>query len=361
MTTSIRELLESMDESVKRPADKDVGDKTAASVKEVSAQQVDGTNGNAHSDRSADKSTGEVKPEAKGTVAKTETDSEQKGKGTEVQGNTYGEETVSGAAKLSIVESLQVKLDEDTGFKVDVSGLKGLFEAQDLSEEFATQASEIFEAAVNDIAQAHIAKLNDYAAYVIESEIEAQMTSIEEAATVKIDEAIATWSQENKLAIDTGIRLQVAESFMSKMKSLFEDHYIDMPEAKTDMYESAIQKGEEIYEELTEQKEINAQLEEELASLRKQVVVEGFVSKLTDTKAEKIRSLAEGLDFSDKESFESKLSILAEGYVSESKSAVDSTLVEDTAPAVIQESVETKVDPEMAALMAAVTKYNGKR
>lgn len=231
------------------------------------------------------------------------------------------------------------------------------------TEEFRAQAVDIFEAVVNDVVAEHLDKINSYAAYVISTKIEEHVAQLDEQVDAYLNTVVAEWAEENALAIQQGIRLQVAESFMEKMKAVFEDHYVEMPEAKTDMYEAAIETGEEILEMYQAEQAKTASLEEQVAQLQKKLVIESFVRDLTETKAAKIRELSEGLDFADEESFSAKLAILAEGYVGESvKSTTTSALVEDATPANVQESEEvvTKTDPEMAALVESLSRFSNR-
>lgn len=366
---SIRTILESMElqESAKRPADQTGGDMTADKVEAAASQNVDGTNGNAKAGMRGNQD-GKLGGEESATKIGDPVAAEQKGKGTEVQGNTYGEESEESAevleATAGVIEEVTAAMFEGTEFKVDLSKIADLMESQeDLTEEFRAQAVEIFEAAVNDVVAEHLSKVNSYAAYVIGTKIEEHVAQLDEQVDAYLNTVVAEWAEENALAIQQGIRLEVAESFMEKMKAVFEDHYVEMPEAKTDMYEAAIETGEEILEMYQAEQEKTTALEEQVATLQKQLVIESFVRDLTETKAAKIRELSEGLEFADVESFTAKLNILAEGYVGEStKSATTSALVEDATP--VQESEEVRpvvADSEIAALTEAMTRFSPRR
>ena len=342
---TIRKQLEAMMESAARPADQSTGDKAPKKIEDDVTKQA-GIGGS--TSRKADKS-GTLEAIPSPSIGDPAANI-QHGKGTEVQGNTYGE---------GVESRIQAALAEASAFKVDMTSLKGLFESQDLSEEFQAQAVSIFEAAVTDIAKAHIGAMTEAAAAIIESEVDLATTALEEEVRATLATTVAEWAEDNKLAIETGYRTEIAESFMEGLKDLLESHYVDMPEAKVDMYESAIRKGQEILEDRDAQVANVVALEEEIATLRKSVVVEKVIAGVTSTQAEKLRSLSESIEFDTEESFSAKLSALRENYVGAAKTA--EALTEDDVTTLTQEPVAAlteQADTRIAALASAIGRFN---
>ena len=299
--------------------------------------------------RPADKS-GDL--EAKeGTPAKTETDKVEQGKGTEVQGNTLGE---------SIVAKIAETISESAEFKLDLTALKGLMESQELAEEFQTQAIGIFEAAVNDVAAQHIAKIGSIAESLIESELQNAIAVLEEETAQIVATSIAEWKEENAVAIETGIRTQVAESFMTGLAELLEAHNITLPEESVDLYEEAVAENERLAEAYQIAIGEGEKVVAENADLRKEISLAESVKDLSMAQAEKIKSLAESIEFVDEDTFKSQIKTLTEGYVNAvSQNSKSGLLAEDEDH--LQEDGEAKpvvesVDPEVARLTAAIKK-----
>ena len=139
-----------------------------------------------------------------------------------------------------------------------------LFGGEDLSEEFKNKAITVFEAAVHERVTAIESDLLEQYEQKLSEEVE----EVTESLTTKLDDylnyVVEEWMQENELAVDSGIRTEVAESFMDGLKSLFEEHYIEMPEGKDDLLEASVSKVSELEEELNEQIEKNIVLSKEL-------------------------------------------------------------------------------------------------
>lgn len=333
MSKSLDELVrEYLSEAAgNRPADKQDGEKTGSKVAETGEQKVDGTSKDAHKDRIADRS-GELPGKESATKVSDPVDKISDQTPTEVK----GEKTIS-ALKTKLSESIKPEIFEGAEYKVDLSKISGLMESQtELSEEFRTQAIEIFEAAVNDVIAEQIEAINEKAAEVVSTKIDEELASLAEQIEAIMDVQIAEWAEANALAVQQALRVQVAESFMDRMKEVFEEHYVVLPEAKTDLYEKAIEAGQEVLDLSESQAEQIADLQAEIVLLNKRMVTESFVAGMTDLKAEKIKTLAEDLEFTDAEAFTAKLSILAEGYVSKAPAKTEN---EDTAP--ITEQQET--------------------
>lgn len=263
-------------------------------------------------------------------------------------------ETHRMSEELTFAQQFANSLNEGTEFKLEMK-LDGLFESQGFEAEFAGQAKEIFEAAVNDSAKQHLIKVNEYAAYVMESLMTEKIAELEESVESRLNDAIATWTESNKLAIEAGIRTQVTESFMKKLSGLLEEHFVEIPTEKKDIFESKVQEVETIKTQLAESEKEHTKtvsaLQEEVRELSKQVAIENFVRGMSLMTAERIRSIAEGITYENEQKFIGKLKILRESYVNKPKSNSVDTLHEDISP--VKTEVETVVesgDPEIIAL-----------
>jgi hypothetical protein len=196
--------------------------------------------------------------------------------------------------------------------------LDALFNGEELSEDFKEKASVIFESAIN------------YRVNQIREELEEQFTAeLEESKdefrselTEKLDDylsyVVEEWMKENKLAVERGIRGDIAESFMTGLKTLFENHYITVPNDKYDLLEGLYGKVDTLENKLNEQIEKNTNLRKEALVSRCINIFTEVAEGLTETEEEKLRSLAEGLEFEDEDQFRDKLSILRENYFGDS-------------------------------------------
>jgi hypothetical protein len=228
------------------------------------------------------------------------------------------------------VPSIEEKIGEISEFKLS-DELGGLLESEGLEEEFKVKAISIFEAAVKDATKVHVESLQDEAATLIKEEVEAYKIELDEQVEKYLDYVVVEWAKENKLAIQSQARNEISESFMSGLKDLLEEHYIELPEDKLDMYEAQLEKNEVVEKELTEQVNRVLALEKELAESKKLEAVNTFVyeNALTDVEAEKIRSLAESVAFDSVDTFNTKLGTLKENYFPEKSSNNADMIVED--------------------------------
>lgn len=209
-------------------------------------------------------------------------------------------------------EAFAEHLNKDlTEFKIDLGEkAKPVLESLQLDEEFAKQAGAFISTTINEAAKQHLTAINAKAGALFEHLMVEHTKLMEEKADKHMENVISEWVQENKLAIESGIRVQITESFMDKLKGLLESHYVELPAGKKDLYEAAIQKGDEILEQYNAEREKSVGLSEEVTVLKKQLAISNATRGLVATKAEKVRSLAEGYDFDAQ--FDTKLSSLVE-------------------------------------------------
>ena len=250
--------------------------------------------------------------------------------------------------------------DEEKSESYDMSDdIEALVGGEDLSEEFKTKAKTVFEAAVS-------AKVRD-----IKEELESQKrdeiveasNEIKEELTNKVDSFLGyvaeEWVKDNELAIERGLKSELTENFISGLKALFEDHYVEVPDDKLDVVDELASKIEEVEAKLNEEVSKNIDLSQERDALVRDKVVSEMSSDLTSSEVEKLTKLIEDLD--QDEDFESNVKTIKESYFSGSKETLqlDEEVVSDSDE---NASTEDKVlDPSMAAYSAAIGKVDPKK
>ena len=210
-------------------------------------------------------------------------------------------------------------------------------EGEDLSEDFKDKAATIFEAAVKSKTREEIARL--YQATV--DEFDEKLEEAKEEMTDKVDTylnyVVEEWTKENELAIERGLKGEIAEDFISGLKQLFEDHYIDIPDEKYDVLGAQSDKIAELEEKVNEVLEQNIVLKDKNGSLVREHVVVEVSEDLTDTEVEKFKSLVEDVDFVDEDAFRAKLDTIKENYFPKvreeviTEQVIDNEVAEDAA------------------------------
>ena len=225
-----------------------------------------------------------------------------------------------------------------------------LVQGEDLSEDFQKKAATIFEAAVKSKVRSEVERIEEEKTQEISEEIETFKTELAEKVDGYLDYVVKEWMTENELAIERGLKGEIAEDFIGGLKTLFEEHYIDVPDEKYDILESQAEKIEELEGKLNET--INKLTEKNKVenSLVKEQVIAKVSQDLAETQTEKFASLVEDVEFTDEKSFEEKLNTLKENYFPKSVPSENSTLVEENH----EETKEIDVSGAMAAYMSAI-------
>ena len=197
--------------------------------------------------------------------------------------------------------------------------IDALVEGEELSEEFKTKASTIFEAAVHqkvmEIATVKIDELEkEY-----QTNLQEEIVSFRDELTEKVDGylnyVVEEWMKENEIALDSSLKSELTEEFMAGLKNLFTEHYIEVPDEKVDIVESLYDKVEELEGKLNSQIDDNVQVTSELNEYRKDKILEEVCEDLADTQSEKMKSLVEGVSYEDdKDDFENKVKTIKESY-----------------------------------------------
>ena len=231
------------------------------------------------------------------------------------------EEEISAEKKEEIdarIKDLDVKEDVDA-----------LMSGEDLSEEFKTKAGTVFEAAIKSKLRSEIDRINEE----VKSEKETEMETFKDELTEKVDTylnyVVEEWTKENELAIERGLKGEIAEDFISGLKQLFEDHYIDVPDEKYDVLEAQSEKIAELEDKLNESIQKNVEMTESNSLLVREQVISEVSEDLAQTEIEKFKGLVEDVDFTGEESFREKLSTLKESYFPKVKPAEGVRAIDD--------------------------------
>ena len=222
---------------------------------------------------------------------------------------TYGNMT------MGYHEEVDEEVVEDYIKSIDVSSdVDALVDGEDLSEEFKEKAATIFEAAVKSKTREELTRITEEQQNAMAFEINEYKDTLSEKVDQYLDYVVEEWMKENELAIERGLKGEIAEDFISGLKQLFEDHYIDVPDEKYDVLEAQSEKIAELEEQLNSIMEQNIEMKTANSELvREQVILEA-ASDLSDTQFEKFKSLTEEIDFSDQDTFREKLGTLKESY-----------------------------------------------
>ena len=253
-------------------------------------------------------------------------------------------------------EEIAEDKEESTEMNIDLSDdVKALVSTDaDLSEEFKEKAATIFETAVKTRIQEQVKVLE--AQY--EKKLSNETETIKEAMTEKVDSylnyVVEEWMKENELAVERGIRTEIAEDFITGLKSLFKEHYIDVPEEKYNVLDDLTNQTKDLESKLNEQIEKNVNLTKEVSELNKREAIAEVSEDLTDTETEKFISMAENVEFDSAEKFKEKLETIKESYFPKTKSEVAEENSVDSVAA-NEPAVEASSDA-MAAYTAAISK-----
>ena len=247
-------------------------------------------------------------------VANSDTDRDSSGKGPKlapiVQG-LEGKNRASIASKVPFTGKAKIPDKSDFTMKEHMSAM---FEGEELSEDFKTKASAVFEAAISERYDAIVTRLEE--AY--EQTIEENTAKILDELSSRVNDYISyiaeEWLKENRLVVESGIKTEIAENFLNGMRDIFEQNYIQVPEEKVDLVSEMEEENEELRSEINDQVNENIELRKEIVALRCDDIFESYCDGLADTQVEKLRTLAEGIEFDSEELFEEKLSVLKESY-----------------------------------------------
>ena len=248
-------------------------------------------------------------------------------------------------------KDMKEESDEDI---IDVSAdVEALTKDEDLSEDFKAKASTIFEAALKSKVSEMKKKMNASYEEKLKEEVEVQKAELTEKVDSYLNYIVEEWMKENSIAIERGIKGEIAEDFISGLKKLFEDHYIDVPDEKYNVLEDQASKIEELEKKLNEQVEKNVDLNKANGEMKRQDIIDEMSSDLADTAKEKFNKLAEEVEYSNEKDFTTKVSTIKESYfgkkVEASGNEIDEVVAGDS-------SQPEDLSNAMAAYTAAISK-----
>jgi len=268
----------------------------------------------------------------------------------EEEGDEEEEEKVE-SKKLS-KEDLEIDVKED---------IDAIVSGEELSEDFKTKAATIFEAAVS----AKVISEVNARLQVFEDDYKKELSEAKEEYTANMSEKIdgylnyvvEEWMKDNEIAVEKGIRSELVEDFMTGLKNLFQEHYIDIPEEKVDLVDDLFEKVEELEGKLDESINTNVEVKKELSKFKKEEVLRNVSEELAETEKEKLTKLADGIDYEDDTQYQEKLEVLKENYFPKA-SETPQTISEEVENTETEGDVEETVDPSISRYVTAMKRHN---
>jgi len=238
--------------------------------------------------------------------------------------------------------------------KIDVSAdVAALIKDEDLSENFKNKAATIFEAAVNAKVKEQKEKIQAAYDEKLQEDIESQKGELVTKVDSYLNYVVEEWMKENSIAIERGIKGEIAEDFISGLKKLFEDHYIDVPDEKYNVLEDQANKIEELEKKLNEQVDKNVEQNKAMGEVKRQNIIDEASKDLADTAKEKFNKLAEEVEYSSEKDFTTKIDTIKESYFGK-KVETSGNEIDDAAAG--ESSQPEDLSNAMAAYTAAISK-----
>ena len=247
------------------------------------------------------------------------------------------------ARAIKVKESIKVNVEDD------VEAL--LNGEEDISEEFKKKTTTIFEAAVREKVESEVDRLEKQYEITVAEEVNEVRDDLVEKIDSYLDYVVEEWLKDNEVAIESGIRSEVTEEFISGLKRLFEEHYIDIPEEKVDVLSDLTKENEDLKEQVNNEINRNIELKKEKDTVSASEVFNDVVDGLADTEIEKMKSLGEGIEFEDEDSYREAISTLRENYFPKTRVA-EEEVVE------VEDSPEDDLNGPMATYYKAINRFN---
>ena len=235
---------------------------------------------------------------------------------------------------------------KDMDMKEDVAALT---DGEELSEEFKAKAATIFEASVKAKLVEEIEKLEGEYETKVAEKVEETKSEIVEKVDAYLNYVVEEWMKENELAIEKGLRAEITEDFIGGLKSLFESHYINVPQEKYDVIEAQTAEIEKLKEEVNQTIEKNVELNQAIGNHVRQDIINDVSSDLAETESEKLKGLAESIEYKDAESFRTSVETLKNSYFPKAKAS-------ETESNEVAENNAGSMNESMAAYTAAISK-----
>lgn len=249
-------------------------------------------------------------------------------------------------------KAMMKKMMSKKNMKEDIDAL---LQGENLSEEFVQKATTIFEAAVNSRVQ----EISEQLQEELEGQFVEALEQVKEDFATKIDDymnyVVEEWMKENELAIESGLRAEIVEDFIGGLHNLFAEHYINIPDEKVEIVEEMAEKVEELEEKLNEEMQKVVEFRKELNEAKKFQAVQAVCEGLTQTQAEKLKSLAESVEFTSEEDFAEKLETLKEAYIPKKHKTAEKSALEEGVE-IEEKTQQSSVDPLINAVVNSISK-----
>ena len=307
------------------------------------------------------KPAGPIAPAMKEEEVETEVEADQEVvAGSEEEVTSEVEEVVSEeeTTEEEVVSEEETSEDEVVVEYNVEEDVEALLQGEELSEEFREKAKTIFEAALHAKAKEIQTSLEEQYATALAEEVEEIKVALTERVDSYLEYVSSEWLEENALAVESGLKTEITESFMDGMKTLFEEHYVSMPEEKYDVLESMVQKLDDMETKLNEQIERNIALNGKLSESSADRIFGQVAEGLAISQKDKFATLAESVEFESEENYREKLETLKKSYFSEHASAPADETENLTEEADFSE--ETKVSSTMDAYLKALSNVTNK-
>lgn len=211
-----------------------------------------------------------------------------------------------------VLEKKKGKVKESYDFQVDLEAL--VSDNASLDEEFQSKAATIFEAAVKTKVSSEIDRLEEQYNVSLQEETATIKAELVEKVDGYLNYVVENWMEENRVALDAGLRTEISESFMKALKSVFVEHYIEVPESKVDMVDELAEQVVELEQQLYKETEANIRLNESIEKLQRSEIIVEASKDLAQTEVEKLKGLIEDFDFEDVDTFAKKVNTIRESY-----------------------------------------------
>lgn len=239
---------------------------------------------------------------------------------------------------------------ESYDFEADLTAL--VTGEETLSEEFQGKAATIFEAAVKSKVSSEIDRLEEEYKVSLEEETAEFKSTMVDKVDGYLNYVVERWMDENRLAVENGLRNEISESFMEALKGVFVEHYIEVPESKVDLVDDLANQVKELEEQLTQETESNIRLNESVQAFQRTEIIAKASKDLAETEVEKLKGLIEDVDFEDAETFSKKVATIKESYFA--KPIVQNN--EEIDVATDEDGQEIEISGSMARYASAITR-----
>jgi len=324
-----------------------------AKYDDLGAPVVKPTDSNPDATKKSKKAQDSVNAKAKDGDPNESPDTE---KGVTKVGTPGQKETVKAQKDHEKINADKKMLDDTYGeeIELDVSAdVDALVKDEGLSEEFKNKASTIFEAAVKAKITEHRIRLNAEFDKKLNEEIESEKEKLSEKVDTYLTYVVEEWMKENSIAIERGIKGEIAEDFISGLKKLFEDHYIDVPDEKYNVLEDQASRIEELSKKLDEEIQKNVEFKKVTSDYKRNDIVNEVASDLADSQKEKFNKLSEEIEYSNEEEFKAKINTIKESYFGKKETSSD---IDDVAVGDNTAVDSAELSNSMARYTAAISK-----